>query len=515
MTFQPSAQQQAFFDCVRLPVGPSIVLEAVAGAGKTTALVEGVTRMQGDVALIVFNKKNATEIQERLVSSGNYNARRHKVSTVHSVGFAAIRALVSGITTDERKVRGILREIAADPRYSQPHMDKAISAAERLVGLAKQSLLAPTKAEAPAWAALCRRHGVEDSAPAQWTMRQLVYFAQHALRVSNVRRNEVIDFDDMVYLPAAFPEYPVKQFDWVLLDEAQDTNAARRVLARRMLKPNGRIVAVGDRHQALYAFTGADSAALDLIQEEFQAVRLPLSISYRCPQAVVAEARKHVSHIEAAPNAPMGEVRHESLSKMDLATRFLGERTSAIICRYNKPLVSLSLSLLGAGVPCRIEGRDIGKNLTTLMQRVCGGVEEDSMTYAETVSCLEEWLRVEVAQAQEKEDASREKVAQDKFDCLALLLNKMLFSHGVETRGGWVRAVCKQIEDMFADDVKGLLVLSSIHKAKGREWDTVFWLQVPPRPTKAPLKDWEIETEVCCNYVAPTRAKNTLIFLED
>lgn len=94
-----------------------------------------------------------------------------------------------------------------------------------------------------------------------------------------------IDFDDMVYLPLVFKLRLFPQ-DWVLIDEAQDTNPTRRALAARMLKPGGRVIAVGDPRQAIYGFTGADNDALEQIAAQFSCKRMPLTVSYRCPQAV-------------------------------------------------------------------------------------------------------------------------------------------------------------------------------------------------------------------------------------
>jgi superfamily I DNA/RNA helicase len=68
----------------------------------------------------------------------------------------------------------------------------------------------------------------------------------------------------------------------------------------------GRIIAVGDRNQAIYGFRGAHSASMDEIKKRFNARTLPLSVSYRCPQAVVLKAREWVERIEWAEGAEDG-----------------------------------------------------------------------------------------------------------------------------------------------------------------------------------------------------------------
>jgi len=105
---------------------------------------------------------------------------------------------------------------------------------------------------------------------------------------------EVIDFDDMLYLPLR-SKCTFDKKNYVFVDEAQDTNGVQRALLRRMLAPppHGRLIAVGDPSQAIYGFRGADANAMSALREEFSAVVMPLSVSYRCSRAVVAEAQKY------------------------------------------------------------------------------------------------------------------------------------------------------------------------------------------------------------------------------
>jgi len=498
--FTPSPQQAAFLETVSAP-GPSIVLEAVAGSGKTTTLVEGMRVMEGTIAFVAFNKKIVQEIEHKARERGVFDAGRHTISTVHSAGFTAIRAKGGRVKTEEKKCLWIARDAA----QKKDGLDALIRPAVALVGLAKQALLLTTKEAQPAWAAVARRHSIDDNIPKGRTMRETVEFAQRILDESNRIADSVVDFDDMIYLPAMFDGYPIRQYDWVLVDEAQDTNAARRALVQKMMKPGGRLCAVGDRHQALYAFTGADSGALDLIADDVGAVRLPLSVSYRCPRAVVAEARQHVGHIEAHESAPEGEVHHVTVARDKLATLGLTQQ-DAIICRLNRPMVRTAYDLITAGIPCRIEGRDIGRTLVALTKKA-GVIQTD--TLAAIREKMAEWLTVETAEAARKDDENRRTAAEDKVGAIEVFAERVAAQEGP---GADAEDVWQAIEAMFDDDVAGKLVLSSIHKAKGREWKRVFWLQAEIN-RKKPMKEWEVETEVCCRYVAITRAQESLTYL--
>ena len=76
-----------------------------------------------------------------------------------------------------------------------------------------------------------------------------------------------------------------------------------------------------------------------------------------------------------------------------------------------------------------------------------------------------------------------------------------------------VAAVCDEIDSIFSDEIgSDVILLSTIHKSKGREWNTVIWLQTGP--SKWARKDWELQQEDNLCYVASTRAKQRLVLAE-
>ena len=92
------------------------------------------------------------------------------------------------------------------------------------------------------------------------------------LATSYEQRADVIDFDDMLYIPLRFPLDVVLRhtsFRNICIDEAQDTNPARLFLVRRALAPNGRVIAFGDPLQAIYGFSGAGTQSLNEIEHKF------------------------------------------------------------------------------------------------------------------------------------------------------------------------------------------------------------------------------------------------------
>ena len=489
--FNLSPEQTAYLNWIDNGRG-SLVLEAVAGAGKSSTLIQGLGRMRGDVALCAFNKKIAEELIEKAEKSGVMR-RGIRIQTMHGVGFSALRYENRNLRVDEKKAERILEAELESQDFP------VIPFATRLISHAKQRLLLPggNKAE---YMDIINHFGLDEFLPNTMRVDAAIEIAMETLHQDRAMSDHTIDFDDMVYLPA-LGRGNVWRNDWVLIDEAQDTNLARRKLARRMLKPSGRLVAVGDRHQAIYAFTGADTGALDRIKQDFNCEELPLSVSWRCPVKVVEEARKLVPHINPSPSASEGKVTTLALT----AEKFIQERCptadSAILCRYNRPLVAMAFSLIRAGVCCKMEGRDIGRSLVALVDKW-----KTATTLDQIEARLNTWLEKERRAAEEKKNPRRAQMAEDRVGTILVFIENLRDQEKTQTID-----LRNAILSLFADNVSGMLTLSSIHKSKGREWPSVYWIQA--EGGRQARKDWEEETERCCQYVAITRAQEELVYL--
>jgi superfamily I DNA/RNA helicase len=528
--FKPSLAQQRFYDWVRKETG-NCILSAVAGAGKTTTILNGISFMRGKVWLGVYNKKMADEIKEKLSARKDLVARtqfsekmeRVESSTFHSLGFGILRSHAGkgvNVSVDDRKVKKIVEamilEKEAEGQCEREDLRQIAGSVEGLVSMAKNRGFVPSDRvveglsdmrDFAAWEHMIQHFDLMDSIPEG--MEDLAMkFALSALIRSN-RDVVSVDMDDMVYLPLALNVRlaPWHKFDWVLVDEAQDTNPTRRALARLVMAPRARLVAVGDPHQAIFGFTGADNDALEQIADAFKAVQLPLTVSYRCPQAVVAHARNWVDHIQAHENAPMGSVTE--LAYQDLLDTLPGiDRADysemAILCRYNKYLVGLCFKMIRMGLPAKIEGRSIGENLVKMATR---------WSSIKTVNALETKVREfeerEVAKAIKAQKEDKADRISDECQTLLTLIDR------ARAEGkNQITEMVEMIQDMFADNVsgKGLITLCSAHKSKGLEWDNVYLLDRQAfMPSKFAKQDWQIAQEMNLIYVAVTRAKSNLI----
>lgn len=497
--FSPSPEQREFLDWISSGSG-SCVLEAVAGAGKTSTLVEGVKLMGGSVFLGAYNSKIAKELKARIGDQPGKMA-----GTFHSAGFRALTRAIPALkragAIDDKKVRTLAERRVLGT--ADEHVEGLVPAVCQLVSLAKQTgfgvpgLVEPVQTRY--WEELVHRHDVDERLPYDYPVADLIRLASAVLAGSNADR-ETIDFDDMIYLPLLL-NLRFFRNDWVLVDEAQDTNAVRRELAARMLRPGGRLVAVGDPHQAIYGFTGADGRSLDAIRDRFRATTLRLSVSWRCPRAVVAAARAYVDHIRPADTAPEGTVTRETYRQM-LTSVAPG---TAVLCRFNAPLVDLCFRLVREGRPAKIEGRAIGEGLAALL----GRWKVKTLDALETR--LEKWdarERAKLEAAPKKDEAKLERHA-DKYATVQVLMERAR-----EQKLTTVSALQDMVRSMFADigSSATTVILCSVHKSKGLEWPTVRILgRGEIMPPKREMQDWQREQEVNLCYVAVTRAQEALV----
>lgn len=472
-------------------------MEAVAGAGKTTTLIKALEMMAGTVFFGAYNKKIAEEIQARAPQKPGLF-----ISTMHAAGFKAWRRAAPKVVVDADKCRTIFRDACdRNPESGYQFLEGPVL---QLVSLAKQAAVGITKStkERSTWQDLIDHFDIEcmNETTGVDSTEVIIGLARKTLEHSISRDIVAVDFDDMIYSPLV---HNVKMFehDWVLIDEAQDTNASRRLLALRMLKRGGRLVAVGDRHQAIYGFTGADSDSLDLIASSVNAKQLPLTTTFRCPKAVVAFAKQWVNHIEAAETAPEGLVSYADSA--DLAT--IAKPGDVILCRFNAPLITYVYKFIAAGIPAKVEGREIGNGLKKLARRW----KVRKLTVL--LDKLDSYCEREVAKFVAKEQASKATAVEDKVNCLRVIIDRV-FSADPDCTNV-VDRVCAEIDSIFVEDGSGKVVLfSSIHKSKGREWHKVIWLQTGPSGWAR--KQWEQVQESNLCYVAATRAKHELVLID-
>ncbi|TYO65444.1 ATP-dependent helicase [Bradyrhizobium hipponense] len=499
---QWSPQQAAFIKEARTGTS-SIVLIAVAGAGKTTTILEAADGMGGISIILAYNKKIAEEIKAKLKKRG-IDWKRVEAATTHSIGLRNYKKAVPGVIVKGDKVGAICASWVENdeiPITLVPHTGTIC----HLVSLAKANAVGvPGQGhidDTSIWEDIVDHFDLFDEEPLQKKADQLIDVGIKLLKASNELR-QVVDFDDMIYLPLL---YQIKFFEYdnVIMDEAQDANLCRKLLADALLKETGRFFGVGDPRQAIYGFTGADNESMENLKQYFQAKEMPLTVTYRCPKNIVRFAQTWVDHIQAHESAPQGTVTAMTFEDF-MVKKALHYGDSAILCRNTRPLVSAAFALIRQNIPCRIEGRNIGEALIKLATRW-----KSISTIPELEDKLEEWLDMETQRWMAKKKMARVQEAEDKAETLKVVMDACL-----EKKQHLITDVVAYINSIFADNVTGILTLSTIHKSKGREWKYVFWLdRFATCPSKYASMPWEIEQEDNLCYVAATRSMNTLVDL--
>lgn len=481
----PSKYQQGIFDFVQSEQGNAVV-RAVAGSGKTTTLVESFKLVKGSGIFLAFNKSIATELASRCPP--NVQAR-----TFHSLCYRPVLAAVGAKVVDTDKIKNLIK------RHLTQEEGRVYGAfVLKLVGLARNAgigVLIPDYAEE--FMKLVDHHELTleyDDANEQTG----VNLARDILSRSN--QTNTVDFDDLLYF-AVLKGVRLPKFDWVFVDEAQDTNAVQRAILGKIINDGGRLVAVGDAAQSIYGFRGADSDAMDLIASDFAPCKdLPLSVTYRCAKRIVEVAKEYVPKIEAAPNAKVGEVCN--LQYQWKLTDF--GPTDLIVCRNTKPLLDLGFRLLRARIPLRILGRDIGDGLIALIRKCEGKTTCNMETFVQRV---EDWRERETDKALAKDLEAKADAIADKAGTLLMLVDEL--PEGNRTTAELIRI----LQSLFTD-VNSRVTLATIHKAKGLEADSVWWLAPSLCPSRWAKQPWQQQQERNLMYVAVTRAKTKLSLIE-
>lgn len=475
MAFAPSKYQSAIFDYIANNRGQHLVVEALAGSGKTTTGVQVFDLIPYSYRsiFVAFNKHIATELQKRLPNA--------EVRTYHALGFQFIRNSLGKVEVDFNKTDKILERVLS--KYSYRHLYYPV---KRLVSLVKGSLL-PT--DYATLIELSEYFGIDLNGDADIvfdTVRKVIDISAY--------ETKTIDFDDMCWLPVHLGILnPI--YDFVFVDELQDTNATQTALVLGSAKSNGRIVGVGDRYQSIYAFRGADSDAMPNFIKSTKADTLPLSITYRNPLGVVNLVRERFPDLglEARDNAPDGEIRNVKYEQA-IQDFIPGDM---ILCRVNADLVRPCFELIRQGVKATIKGRDIGQNLHSMIKRM----------KAEDIYDLTFKLR------EHYEIESSKLMAADKNVQLQLLTDKIETIYALSDGCKTIEEVTDKINLVFSDDVAAV-TFSSIHKAKGLEAENVYILRPDLLPHPMAKKPWERQQESNLEYVACTRTLDKLTFVE-
>ena len=461
-------------DIMSLATGTSknIMMNALAGTGKSTTLRMIERKMDvAPILYLAFNKRNVDIIAYDDKADEEEAAKRMKSTTVvktfNSLGHGIWQKTQgTKLTLNKNKSADILRGIINEtPKRDQGPIWDSFWQVVQGVALAKALGYVPEGRYPNARRLISRSdfHSSLDEAP-----DDLISDLIDATLIRSIKAaySGSIDYNDQIYMPALFGGvYP--QFPLVAVDEYQDLNPTNHAMLDKLIKH--RLMGVGDPWQNIYGFRGAKSQGMAEAKEKFQMESCDLSTSFRCPQAIVENARWRVPHFKWIKAGGYVETLKQLLPQ-DIPDG------AAIICRNNAPLFRTALHLLSCRRSVSVAGSDIGPKLIATLKRL----GDDDTKQDSLMSAIDDWLAEKLAK--------ESKTALDTAECM-----KVFASFGA-TLGQAV----SYAEHLFSQ--QGAIQLLTGHKSKGLEFPVVYHLD-----------PWIIgtdEQELNLRYVIQTRSED-------
>ena len=348
---------------------------------------------------------------------------------------------------------------------------------------------------------------------------------RNALNPKDVMYLPSLEFCEMVALP---PNVAVQapilskngaKYDFILVDEAQDSNMAQAGLIKWAAAAHTQLIIIGDPKQRCFSFASASARALSalLAPRELGVVdQRALKNNYRCARLICKEVQSVLDEMQCnrvvCPVRPDdGEViHHASLRRGELQT-WMADGSLAILARLNAVLACFKAHFLQVGQPFAVLGQEgVLPQLLRLL-----GTFDDLATLATIVLHLRSLV------------TSDSKLSLEQMD-IALCLNIFASSLLPELYSGTAsakRRLTQLLDKAYkgstsgADNatIRGMPIISNGHAAKGHEFDTVI-IAEPSLMTIAKILDKggeEAEDELHLKYVLLSRAKNRLVYLED
>lgn len=495
-----SEYQKNIFDWLEHGQG-HLVIEAAAGSGKSTTLIKCLDFIpqNSKVLLTAFNSDIVNELKKKTKDKENVDAR-----TLHGLGLQFIKRNLPDKRTVpepfkyESYIKNNIKELSSinltNLKWRERY--KYIENIKKYVDFGRY-YLCQTENELEF---IEERYNIDTIADEKKVAIDVMAWGENAL--------DTVDYTDMIWLPHILSLKPIGlTYDYIFVDECQDMNCAERELILKCFKMGTRMVSVGDRNQCLYSFAGADPDSFNILSKQPNTTCLPLSISYRCASKIVDFAKKLVPSIEANNDGRIGEILYnvplDSITDGDM-----------ILCRNNAPLIQIYSEFLKLGKKCSIRGKEISGNLksavkTTRKSQLNVDCKSDGVfarLYDDLFTTRDSLMD---KYGIDRLTATNAPIIQNKLDIINAI---EVLSEGITTADELIT----KIDEIFPKrDKKSGVSLSTIHKAKGLEANNVYIACESLMPSKSAKQDWEIKQEQNLIYVAYTRAKDKLGFIDE
>lgn len=466
VAIRPTEEQERAVE--KFKTGKPLKISAFAGAGKTSTLTLMARTRNTRGIYLAFNKAIATEAKEKFPQTVDCR-------TTHSIAFRAISPQYrgsSGKLTESLHPKQLAATLDYEPQSfgSQLRLTEVQQAHLVLQTIKKFCQSAREAIEAKDVPRYGRLLGVSKDVLAgvqQWAAKEASDLWAHMV---DARSDVPMGHDG--YLKKWALQKPIFAEQYILLDEAQDTNEVVLDVLRRQ---QSQIVYVGDKHQQIYEWRGAVNAMAQVkgCEEAF------LTQSFRFGDVIASTASQVI--------ATLGETQRLRGNPAVLsAISYTSGATNAVLARTNASVIVEILAALRSGQrPCMVGGTDDLKRLLKDVYQLKDGNPGSTPEFFGFGSWDEV---VEFAETEEGE-------------------NLRTFVQLVEEHGH--NKLWAAVKGVTANEQDANIILSTAHKAKGREWDSVR-LTTDFASTRPEQNHADCEAEVRLFYVAMTRAKKLL-----
>ncbi len=500
-----SSFQQDIFDFGVNNSRKNLIIQAVAGSGKTSTLFELAKRLKGSIVFLAFNKDIAQYAKEKMRGFPNIDCR-----TFHSLGMQLIQKTTGFYSdVDSGKLTMYFNTLNEFDRkyYRGEFYPKFI--ARRVVKQIRQLGMLSYEVDdireflqsTPGIFSSDARKRAEET---EWVYKNVISFPMWLRELDKLplrpKKHEktgkkiqtyrtVIDFDDMVRMPCIHKlvlSVPLKE-STALIDESQDMNPYQIDLVQQLYKLDIRTICCGDFLQAIYAFRGAFADSMQRMKATVNAHELPLSITYRCRQEIVDFVNKMIPESKMIAHKEGGEVF--SIDKKQIVDNVIENDVRMIIGARNKSLLECWIMLASKKVSSSLKGSGIVEEIRDLLEEI------KPIDIENLCEVLRQWT-------DESLETNDDGEVICKIDRQKLELMKGIPDLIDQLEIKSLRQLQNVLNDMEQD---ALRELHTVHSSKGLESRSVIV-----------LGDW-FPTEQSGNmeYVAYTRAEDQLIIVSD
>lgn len=526
----------------------SLIIDALAGTGKTSTLIELIKILpQASALVLAFNRPIADEMAGKLPPIPR-NRIVH-VKTLHAAGLWILNQHFPRLVLDKNASEELISE-ACSGGVSM----RVRAVALKLLRLAKDFQYA-RELDADFAFHLGSDFALFDKLESGQEMQRCIEIVQRAYTASlDLTKRKTIDFPDMGWLPLVLDLQPPSRYRAILLDEAQDVNPNQLEMVERLLVPGGRIIAAGDLNQQIYGWRGAvGDAVWARLRDHHKASSLPLTTTWRCDRAIVAEANQLVPGLRARPDAGDGLV--SSMPEADFHNVVdTIDGSVFVLSRTNAELLRVALEMWRKRTPFNVrQSVDVLLPLKGVLRKLLKGDVRQPVATKKTAlddAAIEDTLHrfhLRLQQSEARVARTFVTLAAEKVDrgfvafrqsIAAWYMTEMMKANAAGS-STWAERIDEQHRMLLyclnyvADpwEIEGLLdgiysfddtcwiTLSTVHKAKGLEADHVFLLRETfmryqnRKDREGRLIEIPQEEENIL-YVAITRAKRTLTWVQ-